>query len=117
MHPTQLYETLICLGIWAFGLWLVRRRPRSGVTGMAVLALLGVERFVVELLRAKDDRFIGGLTVAQLISVGVVLVAVWLLLRRRRAAAPVRLSRRHPGPSGPVPRQAEGRNSRVSPRA
>jgi phosphatidylglycerol:prolipoprotein diacylglycerol transferase len=88
VHPTQLYETLICLGIWAFGLWLVRRRPRSGVTGMAVLALLGVERFAVELLRAKDDRFIGGLTVAQLISVVVVLVSLWLLSRRRHAAVP-----------------------------
>ncbi len=85
VHPTQLYETLICLGIWAFGLWLVRRRPRGGVTGMAMLALLGAERFGVEILRAKDDRFFGGLTVAQVISLCVVAVALFLLLRRRRA--------------------------------
>jgi len=86
VHPTQVYETLACLGIWAFGLWLIRRRPQSGVVGMAILALLGVERFLVEILRAKDDRFLGGLTVAQAISIGVVLIALWLLLRRRRSA-------------------------------
>lgn len=84
VHPTQLYETLACLAIWGFGLWLLKRRPASGVTSMAVLALLGVERFLVEILRAKDDRFFGGLTMAQMISVGVVVVAVSLLVRRRR---------------------------------
>jgi phosphatidylglycerol:prolipoprotein diacylglycerol transferase len=85
VHPTQLYETLACLSIWAFGIFLLRRRPAPGVTGMAVLALLAAERFLVELLRAKDDRFLGVLTVAQAISVVVLAVAVALLVQRRRA--------------------------------
>jgi phosphatidylglycerol---prolipoprotein diacylglyceryl transferase len=85
VHPTQLYETLACLGIWAFGLWLLRRRPAAGVTGMAVLALLAVERFLTEILRAKDDRFLGVMTVAQAISLVVLVVAVALLFRRKRA--------------------------------
>ncbi|MGD2114569.1 MAG: prolipoprotein diacylglyceryl transferase [Acidobacteriota bacterium] len=84
VHPTQLYETLAALGIWVFGLWLFRRVRTSGVPCMAVLALLGVERFLVEILRAKDDRFLGGLTVAQMISAAVVVVAVGLLVRRVR---------------------------------
>lgn len=82
VHPTQVYETLACLAIWGFGLWLFRRARTGGVTGMAVIALLGVERFLVEIVRAKDDRFFGGLTVAQMISVVVVAVAVILLVRR-----------------------------------
>jgi phosphatidylglycerol:prolipoprotein diacylglycerol transferase len=100
VHPTQLYETLACLGVWGFGLWLLRRRghrrghrdaPASwsrggpaGALGMAVLALLALERFLVEFLRAKDDRFLGGLTVAQLISLAVLAAAVALLARRMK---------------------------------
>jgi phosphatidylglycerol:prolipoprotein diacylglycerol transferase len=96
VHPTQLYETLACLGVWGLGLWLLHRRghrdaPASwsrgspaGALGMAVLALLALERFLVELLRAKDDRFLGGLTVAQLISLAVLAAAVALLARRMK---------------------------------
>ena len=83
VHPTQLYESAAALAIWALGLWILRRRPASGVTGSAVLALLGVERFLVEFLRAKDDRVFGALTVAQAISVAVVLAAVALMVHRR----------------------------------
>ncbi len=89
VHPTQVYETLAALAIWGFGMWLIRRRPAAGVAGMAVLALLAVERFLVELLRAKDDRFLGPLTLAQAISVVVLVVALvllWVRARRNRAS-------------------------------
>lgn len=85
VHPTQLYETAAALIIWWIGLRLLRRRPAPGTTGMAVLALLAVERFAVEIFRAKDDRFLGGMTLAQAISVVVFVVALVLLLRRWRA--------------------------------
>ena len=38
------------------------------------LVLMGVERFLVEIVRAKDDRFLGPFTIAQLISVILVIV-------------------------------------------
>ena len=88
VHPTQLYETAICLGIWAFGLWLLRRRPPAGTTASAVLALLALERFAIEFLRAKDDRFLGPFTIAQAISVAVLLIVAALWWRRSRALAP-----------------------------
>ncbi len=87
VHPTQLYETAAGLLIWGFALWLMRRDPLPGVVGLGVLALLAMERFLVEFLRAKDDRFFGAFTLAQLISVAVlatvaaVAVSAW---RRRR---------------------------------
>ena len=63
VHPTQLYETAMALAIWGFALWLFRRRPQPpGMVALAVIALLAVERFLIEILRAKDDRFFGDFT-------------------------------------------------------
>ena len=87
VHPTQLYEIAIMLVAFAL-LWRWRTRNRgTGWLFGAYLIFAGVERFAVEFLRAKDDRFIGGLTLAQLFSVlmvlvGTVLVARWTPLGR-----------------------------------
>ena len=44
--------------------------------------LAGLERFIVEFFRAKDDRFFGTLTVAQLIAIGFALFgAIWMSMR------------------------------------
>ena len=50
--------------------------------------LAGIERFIVEFFRAKDDRFfVGGLTYAQVIAMGfVVFGVVWMMLARRSGA-------------------------------
>jgi phosphatidylglycerol:prolipoprotein diacylglycerol transferase len=84
VHPTQLYETLAALVIWGIGLWLLRRRPREGSVVLAVLALLAVERFLVEIVRVKDDRFVGALTLAQTISILLLVTVAGLELWRRR---------------------------------
>jgi phosphatidylglycerol:prolipoprotein diacylglycerol transferase len=92
VHPTQIYETLTCLAIWGFGLWLLRRRLGEkpgeergvGVVALTVLALMAVERFLVEILRAKDDRFFGPFTLAQVISVLIVAVILAISWMRRR---------------------------------
>ncbi len=68
VHPTQLYETAAGVAIWALGVWLLGKRLRAGRTGLTVLTLLTLERFLVEFLRAKDDRLLAGYTLAQLIS-------------------------------------------------
>jgi phosphatidylglycerol:prolipoprotein diacylglycerol transferase len=81
VHPTQLYETLAVGGIWLIGAWMLRRGARRGTTTLVVVSLLAVERFLVEFLRAKDDRFVGDLTLAQIFSL-IALVIVGLLWRR-----------------------------------
>lgn len=78
VHPTQLYETLAAILIWRVGVWMVRKGSPSGTVLAAMVGLLAVERFAVEILRAKDDRFFGAFTLAQLISLGVLVAAVWL---------------------------------------
>ena len=90
VHPTQLYETGISLVIFAV-LW--RLRDRFASTGSLFycwMALAGVERFIVEIFRAKDDRFLGAFSVAQLISVGMIVfgVTAMAILQRRAAAQP-----------------------------
>jgi phosphatidylglycerol:prolipoprotein diacylglycerol transferase len=90
VHPTQLYETAMALAIWGFALWLFKRRPQTGTVALVVLALLAVERFLIEILRAKDDRFLGGFTLAQGISILILLIVglvAWTRRRRLQARA------------------------------
>ncbi len=90
VHPTQLYEVGMSLIIFFI---LKRVQPRLATPGMLFMvwvALAGVERFIVEIFRAKDDRFLGLLTVAQLISVLLTVagVAGVAYLARRAASTP-----------------------------
>jgi phosphatidylglycerol:prolipoprotein diacylglycerol transferase len=86
VHPTQLYEVGMSTLIF-FLLWRIRRHDHQpGWLFMLWLALAGMERFLVEFLRAKDDRFIGALTLAQVLSLAIVAVGVAGMLRTRRAA-------------------------------
>ena len=78
VHPTQLYEVTLMLGAFAL-LWVWRTRPRPiGWLFGAYLVFAGVERFLVEILRAKDDRFLGPFTLAQLTSVVLVGIGIYL---------------------------------------
>ncbi len=86
VHPTQLYETAMALVIAWFG-WRLLRGPRgrqAGRTALAVFAGLAVERFLVEFVRAKDDRFLAGLTLAQAISLAILILMALLWVGRRR---------------------------------
>ena len=85
VHPTQLYEVGMSTLIF-FILWRIREHGhQKGWLFMLWLGCAGVERFLVEFLRAKDDRFFGVLTVAQIISLAIVAVGVWGVLKTRAA--------------------------------
>ena len=90
VHPTQLYEVVVMLAVFAL-LWAWRRKP--GGTGWlfgAYLVFAGLERFAIEFLRAKDDRFLAGLTYAQGTSIAMILIGatVWSVLARKPAVGP-----------------------------
>jgi phosphatidylglycerol:prolipoprotein diacylglycerol transferase len=88
VHPTQLYEVGMSTLIF-FILWRIREHGhQKGWLFMLWLGCAGVERFLVEFLRAKDDRFFGVLTVAQIISLAIVAVGVWGVLKTRAAPEP-----------------------------
>jgi phosphatidylglycerol---prolipoprotein diacylglyceryl transferase len=85
VHPTQLYEVAIMLVVFAV-LWRLRLRgkPTGWLFGV-YLCCAGVERFLIEILRAKDDRyFLGIFTVAQLVSVALVGIGVAVLVHTSR---------------------------------
>ncbi|MDX2192846.1 MAG: prolipoprotein diacylglyceryl transferase [Gemmatimonadales bacterium] len=92
VHPTQLYEALVMAAVFAV-LWRVRgaARPAGWLFGL-YLVLAGLERFGIEILRAKDDRFLGPFTLAQATSAVLVAAGVVLLVRRSRGPSPA------PGP-------------------
>jgi phosphatidylglycerol:prolipoprotein diacylglycerol transferase len=79
VHPTQIYETaLMLLAFW----WMWRRRDHAHGTGWMLgcyLVFAGLERFLVEFLRAKDDRLLGPFTIAQATSVLLVVLGAMLL--------------------------------------
>lgn len=92
VHPTQLYEAVLMLGAF-FVLWAWRDRSKgTGWLFGLYLVFAGIERFIIEVLRAKDDRFLGPFTIAQ--SVSVLLVIIGVVVMQRRAGAPVAI----PGP-------------------
>lgn len=84
VHPTQLYEAVLMLGAFAL-LWRLRTAPRpTGWLFGVYLVLAGIERFVMEIFRAKDDRFFGPLTIAQVVSICLVIVGTVILTTFRK---------------------------------
>jgi phosphatidylglycerol:prolipoprotein diacylglycerol transferase len=83
VHPTQLYESASALVMFAILMYASKRPHARGRIFGLVLVLMGIERFLVEIVRAKDDRFLGPFTVAQLISVIIFVVGWGLILNRR----------------------------------
>lgn len=92
VHPTQLYEVAIMLVAFMFlWRWRLAAKPVGWLFG-AYLVWAGVERFLIEIVRAKDDRLLGPFTLAQATSVIVVVVGIAILAQWRSGSGPV------PGP-------------------
>ena len=84
VYPTQLFE--VTLGFLMFlVLWRFRdHRHAEGWLFGLYCVLAGIERFIIEFFRAKDDHyFVGGLTAAQVIAIAFALGgAIWMYMRR-----------------------------------
>lgn len=89
LHPTQAYEAVL-LGLLFVGLWLGRdrlRRVGDGAIAAAYLFGLAVIRFGLFFLRDEPAVFLG-LKTAQLIGLGIAVLAIGLFLAARRARNP-----------------------------
>ena len=77
VHPTPIYETL-AMGLVTYVLWRLRFSFRPGLLFALYLVLAGIERLLVEFIRRNDD-LVAGLTLAQVVSVGMIAAgAAWL---------------------------------------
>ena len=99
VHPTNLYETFLGLLMFLV-IWRLRsHRHAEGWLFGVYCVLAGAERFFIEFFRAKDDRFFGPLTAAQVIALAVAAVGIAIMVLRTR-----------PGPGRPGI-YGEGRSS------
>ena len=93
LHPTQIYESLACVLVFAILMWLYRRKTFDGQIFAAYLALYAVARFGLEFLRGDRDRgFLFGDTVSTsqfiaVLAMGVAAVLYWRLQGHRANAA------------------------------
>jgi phosphatidylglycerol:prolipoprotein diacylglycerol transferase len=105
-HPSQLYEAVLeGLVMGVILLWLAWRRgwlKRPGaLTGM-FFVIYGLSRFAVELVRQPDAQFTGpgnpvgfalqlsptlGLTMGQILTLPMIALGLWLILRARKTTA------------------------------
>ena len=87
VHPTFLYESLWCLALGLFLLWLEDsgKKKFTGQILCLYLILYSVERFFVEGLRT-DSLMIGPLRQAQVLSLCLIAAGcvLWAILSRRR---------------------------------
>ena len=82
VHPTQLYEVTLA---FLFFLVLWRFRDHKHAVGWLFglyCVLAGLERFIVEFFRAKDDRMLGPLTLAQGIALAITVAGAWWMMAR-----------------------------------
>ncbi|MEA2423189.1 MAG: phosphatidylglycerol---prolipoprotein diacylglyceryl transferase [Thermoleophilaceae bacterium] len=91
VHPTPVYETLAMCAV-ALLLWNLRDRVRPGILFALYLVLAGVERLLVEFIRRNDEAALG-LTLPQLISVGMMVAGGVWLARLVRGPQPAAASR------------------------
>jgi phosphatidylglycerol:prolipoprotein diacylglycerol transferase len=89
VHPTQIYEALALVVI----AWILVRSRQAGARDGIVLGvyfvLAGLTRFSIEFIRV-NARLFGPLTLAHVISLGLVAVGLVLLFRSRRVRLPAR---------------------------
>jgi len=94
VHPTQLYEAAVLIPI----AWMLARWQRHGVADRVVfgryLVMAGALRFAIEFVRV-NERLVGPLTLAHMISAGIVLVGILVLMRSGRPV-PVAARARRP---------------------
>ncbi|MCS6842168.1 MAG: prolipoprotein diacylglyceryl transferase [Roseiflexus sp.] len=76
-HPVALYYLLAALATWGALMWVVRRSSQPGMLAVAYLALQGSALLLLEALRVDSLVATGGVRVAQVVGLAMIIVALW----------------------------------------
>ena len=80
VHPTQVYETIIC-GTLFYYLWNRRNEPRApGSYFFKYLIFAGIERFFIEFIRTNEKYLFNSLSGAQIISLFMIVIGIYFLM-------------------------------------
>ena len=89
VHPTQIYESAVCLAIAAVCLWWVHPRKRyDGQVFAAFVALYATARFLLEFLRRDDRGGLLGLSTSQLLGIAFLGLAAAIHVTRGAEVEP-----------------------------
>ena len=105
LHPVQLYESIFCLMLFFALVWLSRRKTFDGQILLAYSVAYAIGRFIIEYFRGDADRgfvFGGAFSTSQFIAIIILVLAVMLYPRRRKAGI---------GPAVEAPSQPSRRRS------
>jgi phosphatidylglycerol:prolipoprotein diacylglycerol transferase len=88
VHPTQLYESFLSLGVFFFLMWLRHRQKFPGQIIGIYLMSAGVVRFFVEFFRGDERGPVLwlGMPSTQIVALGLILGATLFLVWRSQAA-------------------------------
>lgn len=84
VHPVQLYEATLVLGLCIMLNFLFRRRKRSGEVFLIFVMSYACIRFAIEFFRADNSPDYLGLTVSQVVAVVTGLICAGVFILRRR---------------------------------
>jgi len=105
VHPVQLYEAALALALCCGLHWGFQRRKWPGQIACGLTLGYAVIRFVTEFLRADNRPIYGGLTLSQVISLGLAAAALaYYLVARVRATSSCTKRFRRWNAAGPAQR-------------
>lgn len=85
VHPTPLYEMIFLLSFY-FILWNIRHRPYPAGTFFGLYFIcVGIGRFITEFWRTTPKLLFGWMSLAQIISITMIIVGVLIIVSRQRA--------------------------------
>jgi len=89
VHPTQLYESIICISLFFF---LYKSRKKVKIVGslfFTYLILAGIERFFIEFIRTNEKYFLGIFSGAQIISFFMISIGILFLFNPLKSKKPI----------------------------
>jgi len=90
VHPTQIYESMLGFALFPLALYLVKKRKVTGQAFLILVCCYAVGRFLLEFIRADNDRgtVFGVLSTSQFIGLVLFPLAIGMLIWRLKKGDP-----------------------------